>query len=83
MNPAPSLEGAGVKKEGAGVKILVTGGAGYIGSILVPALLKEGHAVTVIDTFMYGQNSLLDCCDNGNFSVLRGDARDKPLIKEA
>ena len=44
------------------MKILVTGGAGYVGSILVPYLLREGHDVTVLDNFMYNQTSLLDCC---------------------
>lgn len=67
--------------------ILVTGGAGYIGSILVPELLRKGHSVTVLDNFMYGQNSLLDCCVYGNFEVVRGDTRDeailKPLLKTA
>src|SRR3989344_7263115 len=62
------------------MKILITGGAGYIGSILVPELLKEGHAVTVIDNFLYNQPSLLDCCHNKNFAVIRGDARDRKLI---
>ena len=65
--------------------ILVTGGAGYLGSILVPELLKSGHGVTVLDNFMYGQNSLLDCCSNENFDVVRGDAREEdslsPLLK--
>ena len=68
-------------------KILVTGGAGYLGSILVPQLLKLGNTVTVVDNFTYGQNSLLDCCAEDKFFVVRGDVRDervmKPLLKDA
>jgi nucleoside-diphosphate-sugar epimerase len=67
--------------------ILVTGGAGYVGSILVPALLEAGHAVTVLDSFMYDQNSLAACCAHPRFSVLRGDARQeatlRPLVAKA
>lgn len=63
------------------MNILVTGGAGYLGSILVPTLLKEGHNVTVIDNFMYHQTSLLDCCIDPNLTIVRGDARDKALIE--
>ena len=62
------------------MKILVTGGAGYIGSILVPELLKRGHEVTVIDNFIYNQTSLLDCCYNKNLTIVRGDARSKNII---
>ncbi len=62
------------------MRILVTGGAGYLGAVLVPALLAEGHAVTVIDNFMYGQTSLLDCCHQPALSVVRGDARDRALL---
>lgn len=63
-------------------KILVTGGAGYIGSILVPAFLKRGYSVTVIDNFMYSQSSLLDCCCDPNLTIIRGDARDRDLLKK-
>jgi nucleoside-diphosphate-sugar epimerase len=62
--------------------ILITGGAGYIGSVLVPMLLKEGHSITVLDNFMYGQSSLLDCCHLKNLTVTRGDVRDKKLLSE-
>lgn len=63
-------------------KVLVTGGAGYIGSILVPALLKEKHEVTVVDNFMFKQAPLLDCCAEANFKIVRGDVRDLKLISE-
>lgn len=63
--------------------ILITGGAGYIGSVLTPTLLAAGHRVTVLDNFMYGQSSLLECCASEGFSVIRGDARDEGLMREA
>ncbi len=64
-----------------GYKILVTGGAGYLGSILVPELLKAGHKVTVLDNFMFGQNSLLECCAYEDFDAVRGDAREEAVLK--
>lgn len=64
------------------MNILITGGAGYIGSILTPRLLALGHHVTVIDNFMYKQASLLDCCHNPNLTVVRGDVRSADLIKK-
>ncbi len=62
------------------MKILVTGGAGYIGSVLVPALLTDGHDVTVVDSFMYQQTPLLDCTVNPKLTIIRGDARDEKLM---
>jgi nucleoside-diphosphate-sugar epimerase len=55
--------------------ILVTGGAGYLGSTMVPELLNAGHKVTVLDNFMFGQNSLAHVCHHPNFNVVRGDIR--------
>lgn len=63
-------------------KVLITGGAGYLGSILAPSLLEKGYEVVVLDNFMFQQNSLMECCANPNFEVKRGDARDKSLIKD-
>jgi len=67
--------------------ILVTGGAGYLGSTLVPGLLKEGYLVTVLDNFMFRQASLNHVCFHPNFSVVKGDVRSKdviaPLLKSA
>jgi len=63
------------------MNILITGGAGYIGSILTPKLLQAGHAVTVYDNFMYGQTSLLDCCHHPNLIIVRGDVRDQSRFK--
>lgn len=67
--------------------ILVTGGAGYLGSTMVPDLLQLGHKVTVLDSFMYKQASLNHVCHHPNFSVVKGDIRIEsvmaPLIKKA
>jgi nucleoside-diphosphate-sugar epimerase len=64
------------------MKILITGGAGYIGSILTPRLLALGHQVTVIDSFMYQQTSLLDCCHNPDLTIVRGDIRHPDVVKK-
>lgn len=69
------------------LKILVTGGAGYLGSTLVPELLDLGHQVTVVDNFIYKQSSLNHVCHKSNFKVVKGDVRMesvmKPLMKDA
>lgn len=62
--------------------VLVTGGAGYIGSVLCKQLLDRGHRVTVLDSFLYRQNSLLDCCPFETFRVVRGDCRDERIITD-
>lgn len=64
------------------MKIAITGGAGYIGCVLVPELLKLGHKVSVLDNFYFGQTALLDCCYNKNFTVIRGDARDRDTVEK-
>jgi nucleoside-diphosphate-sugar epimerase len=67
--------------------VLVTGGAGYLGSILTPELVAAGHRVTVLDNFMYSQNSLAHLCANADFEVVNGDARApdtlSPLLSKA
>ncbi len=62
--------------------IVVTGGAGYIGSILVPKLLEEGFQVTVLDSFLYDKNSLGQICNNPMFSVHRVDVRDITQVRK-
>ncbi|WP_035691827.1 NAD-dependent epimerase/dehydratase family protein [Azospirillum halopraeferens] len=61
--------------------ILITGGAGYLGSTMVPALLAAGHRVTVLDTFMFRQNSLAHVCADPGFAVVRGDAREEAVLR--
>ena len=63
------------------MNILVTGGAGYIGSLLVPNLLSQGHFVTVIDNFMYRQTSLASSIRDEKLTLIFGDVRDESLMK--
>jgi nucleoside-diphosphate-sugar epimerase len=63
-------------------RVLVTGGAGYIGSVLVPLLLQSGHEVTVLDSFVFNQSTLLDCCRLPGFQVVRGDCRDERILSD-
>lgn len=62
-------------------KVLVTGAAGYIGSILVPALLDKGYHVTALDRFTRNDAALASVCANPRFNPVRGDVRDADLIK--
>jgi len=62
-------------------RVLITGGGGYLGSVMTRKFLDSGFAVTVLDNFAFGQNSLLDCCHDDSFKVVRGDCRDERLVK--
>jgi nucleoside-diphosphate-sugar epimerase len=63
-------------------KILITGGAGYIGSILTPRLLEKKYEVTVLDNFLYNQSSLNHLCGYKNFEIIKGDVRDNNILKK-
>ena len=63
-------------------KVLITGGAGYLGSVLTEVLLSKGYAVTVLDNLIYKQLSLTSFCHNKNFKLVVGDVRDTQLLSD-
>lgn len=63
------------------MKILLTGGAGYIGTTLIPLLLQKKYEVTVVDALLYGGDQLIPFFKYKNFSFVKGDIRDKSLMK--
>ena len=62
-------------------KVLITGGAGYLGSVLTDLLLAHDYEVTVLDNLMYKQTSLLHLCNDDNFTFIKGDATDKVIVQ--
>jgi nucleoside-diphosphate-sugar epimerase len=62
------------------MRILITGGSGYLGSVLTHELLGLGHHVTVLDNLMYKQDGLVSLCHNPNFNFVHGDVRDQVLL---
>ena len=65
------------------MKVLVTGGAGYIGSILCPMLLDQGHHVVLLDNFMWGIHPILHFANHPNLTVVDGDVRDRATVRKA
>lgn len=65
------------------MKILVTGGAGYIGAILCPQLLDEGHSVVLLDNFMWGIHPILHFITHPKLTVIDGDVRDRATVHKA
>jgi nucleoside-diphosphate-sugar epimerase len=63
-------------------KVLITGGAGYIGSVLTQHLLEKGYPVTCLDNLSFGYNSLLPCVSNSNFDFIYGDVRNRKLLEK-
>jgi nucleoside-diphosphate-sugar epimerase len=64
------------------MRVLIPGGAGYIGSVLTPYMLGERFEVTVVDNFMYKQNSLAAVCHHPGFRIFNGDMRDQELMQQ-
>jgi nucleoside-diphosphate-sugar epimerase len=65
------------------MRILVTGGAGYVGSTLVPMLLEKGHRVRVLDSLKFGGQGLLPCCQSRTFELIKGDVCDEQAVSKA
>ena len=64
-------------------QVLVTGGAGYVGAVLIPKLLNEGFSVKVLDLFIYGEDVFEGAADDPNLECIKGDIRDQDLLKRS
>ncbi len=64
------------------MRILITGGAGYLGSVITGKMLQEGHEVIVLDKLLFNQTSLLQYTSNPKFTFIHGDVRNKELLKK-
>jgi nucleoside-diphosphate-sugar epimerase len=78
----PNPDNLNTNEQEQAMRILVTGAAGYIGSVMVPMLLEQDHEVIALDSFIYNQTTLLDSCHYDKLSIIRGDARDQALVSE-
>jgi len=65
------------------MRILVTGGAGYIGTSLIPFLLQDGNEVTVLDNLLHGADAILPFFRDSNFKFIKGDVRDSALVQKS
>jgi len=64
------------------MKILITGGAGYLGSVITGKMLERGYSVTVLDKLIFNQTSLLQYTSNPNFKFIHGDVRNEKLLEK-
>jgi nucleoside-diphosphate-sugar epimerase len=64
------------------MKVLITGGAGYLGSVITGKMLNEGYKVTVLDKLIFNQVSLLSYTSNPNFKFIHGDVRNESLLEK-
>ncbi|MDP7078125.1 MAG: GDP-mannose 4,6-dehydratase, partial [Desulfobacterales bacterium] len=61
--------------------VFITGGAGYVGAVLVPKLLNAGYHVKVLDLYIYGEHVLDSVKDHPNLKQVKGDIRDRQLLE--